>query len=265
MNEVSKFQYIYNWLPDPVIDLFIEVGELTRFTQRFFKELFRPPFEFNEFLYQSYLVGARSLGLIGLTGFILGLVMTLQSRPVLMEFGAEAWLPGMVSVSIITEIGPVITALICAGKIASQFGAVLGSMRVTEQIDAMEVSGVNPVNYLVVTRVLATTFMVPLLVLYADAIALAGSFIAVNINGNISSTLFVFNVFDVLHFSDLLPAVVKTIFFGFMIGIIGCYKGYFAGFGTEGVGKAANTAVVSASLAVFLIDLIAVQITHIIY
>jgi len=158
MNEVSKFQYIYNWLPDPVIDLFIEVGSLLVLHKGFSRSFFRPPFEFNEFLYQSYLVGARSLGLIGLTGFILGLVMTLQSRPVLMEFGAEAWLPGMVSVSIITEIGPVITALICAGKIASQFGAVLGSMRVTEQIDAMEVSGVNPVNYLVVTRVLATTF-----------------------------------------------------------------------------------------------------------
>lgn len=255
----------YKWLPDIVIDLFIEVGELTHFTQRFFKELFRPPFEFSEFLYQSYIVGARSLGLIGLTGFILGLVLTLQSRPVLVEFGAEAWLPGMVSISIVTEIGPVITALICAGKIASQFGAVLGSMRVTEQIDAMEVSGVKPMNYLVVSRVLATTFMIPLLVLYADAIAFLGSYVAVNIHGNISVTLFIFDMFDVLHFSDLIPAVIKTIFFGFLIGIIGCYKGYFAKYGTEGVGKAANTAVVSASLAVFLLDLIAVQITQLIY
>lgn len=255
----------FKWLPEVVSDFFTEIGELTHFAQRFFRELFSPPFEFTEFLYQSYIVGARSLGLIGLTGFILGLVLTLQSRPVLVEFGAEAWLPGMVSISIVTEIGPVITALICAGKIASQFGAVLGSMRVTEQIDAMEVSGVKPVNYLVVTRVLATTFMIPILVLYADAIAFLGSFVAVNIHGNISPTLFVFDVFDVLHFADFIPALVKTVFFGFAIGIIGCYKGYFAQHGTEGVGKAANTAVVSASFAVFIIDLIAVQITQLIY
>src|SRR5690606_18538246 len=108
-------------------------------------------------------IGYRSLSLVGITAFIMGLVLTIQSRPTLVEFGAESWLPAMVSVSIIREIGPVITALIFAGKIGSRIGAELGSMKVTEQIDAMEVSGTNPFKYLVTTRILSTTLMLPLL------------------------------------------------------------------------------------------------------
>ena len=116
---------------------FVEVGELGYFTGHYFRQALSPPFEFNELLRQCYLIGNRSLLLVGVTGFILGLVFTLQSRPTLMEFGAESWMPSMVSISIVREIGPVITALICAGRIGSGIGAELGSMRVTEQIDAM--------------------------------------------------------------------------------------------------------------------------------
>ena len=145
----------------------IEIGELSYFTARFFKELFNPPFEFKEFWRQCYNMGNRSLLLVSVTGFIIGLVFTLQSRPTLEEFGAVSWMPSMVSISIIREIGPIITALICAGRIGSGIGAELGSMKVTEQIDAMEVSGTNPFKYLVVTRVLAATLMLPILVLYA--------------------------------------------------------------------------------------------------
>lgn len=239
---------------------FKELGELSRFTSQFFIELFRPPYEHREFLRQAYKIGLNTLPLIGITAFIMGLVLTLQSKPVMEEFGAESWLPGMVSVSIVREIGPVITALICAGKIGSGIGAELGSMRVTEQIDAMEVSGTNPMNYLVVTRVLATTFMIPLLVFYADAISFYGSYVAVNMHDYISFPLFMNLAFDPLHFYDLMPATIKTFFFGFAIGIIGCYKGYNSENGTEGVGKAANSAVVISSLVIFIMDLIAVQL-----
>ncbi|MCB2194914.1 MAG: ABC transporter permease [Bacteroidetes bacterium] len=237
-----------------------ELGGLSRFTVQFFRELFRPPYEHKEFLKQAYSIGLNTLPLIGITAFIMGLVLTLQSKPVLEEFGAESWLPGMVSVSIVREIGPVITALICAGKVGSGIGAELGSMRVTEQIDAMEVSGTNPMNYLVVTRVLSTTFMIPILVFYADAVSFYGSYLAVNLHDFISLPLFMNLAFDPLHFYDLIPATIKTFFFGFAIGIIGCYKGYYSEKGTEGVGKAANSAVVISSLVIFIMDLIAVQL-----
>ena len=148
---------------------FLEVSSLTIFTLRFFKEVFKPPYEFNELMKQSFLIGYKSLPLVGITGFIIGLVLTIQSRPTLAKFGAESWLPAMVAVSIIREIGPVITAFIFAGKVGSGIGAELASMNVTEQIDAMQVSGTNPFKYLVVTRVLSATLMLPLLVVFADA------------------------------------------------------------------------------------------------
>ncbi|HJX70524.1 MAG TPA: ABC transporter permease, partial [Bacteroidales bacterium] len=162
------------------------------------------------------------------------------------------------------EIGPVITALIFTGRVASGYGAELSSMRVTEQIDAMEVSGINPVKYLVVTRVMAATLMVPVLVIYSDGIALVGSFIGINIQSSITFQLFLKNAFDSVHFYDIIPATIKTFFFGFAIGVISCYKGYYTGRGTAGVGFAANSAVVSSSLAVFVIDLIVVQLTELI-
>ncbi len=248
------------------IQLFlIEIGELSYFSFRFFKELFKPPFEFGEFLRQCFNLGNRSLFLVGTTGFIIGLVFTLQSRPTLEQFGAASWIPAMVSVSIIREIGPIITALICAGRIGSGIGAELGSMRVTEQIDAMEVSGTNPYKYLVVTRVLASTLMLPILVFFGDIIAIYGSYIIENIKGNVSLLLYFTQVFNHLEFSDVIPSTIKTFFFGFAIGMVGCYKGYNCKKGTAGVGLAANSAVVFSSMLLFVIDFIAVFISNIFY
>jgi phospholipid/cholesterol/gamma-HCH transport system permease protein len=237
-----------------------EAGSIARFTGRFFRELFNGRFEFAELLRQGFFIGYKSLGLVGLTAFIMGLVITIQSRPTLVEFGAEAWLPKMVSISLIREIVPVITALICAGKIGSGIGAELGSMKVTEQIDAMEVSGTNPFKYLVVTRVTAAVLTIPLLALLADAIALYGAYLGCNIHGTVSWRLFWNQVFETNKYSDVIPAAIKTFFFGFAVGIVGCYKGYYSKKGTEGVGRSANQAVVIASLLIFIIDLIAVQI-----
>ena len=203
---------------------FLEIGELSYFARRFYKELFSRPFEFKELLKQCYHMGNRSLLLVGITGFILGLVFTLQSRPTLMEFGAESWMPSMVSISIVREIGPVIIALICAGKISSGIGAELGSMRVTEQIDAMEVSGTNPFKYLVVTRIMATTLILPLLIIFGDAIALIGSALVENLKGEVSYLLYFNKVINALKFSDVIPATVKSFLFGFAIGLVGCYK-----------------------------------------
>ncbi|NND63317.1 MAG: ABC transporter permease [Flavobacteriaceae bacterium] len=244
---------------------FIEIGDMSYFSGRYLKEVFSPPFEFKELLRQCYNLGNRSLLLVGVTGFILGLVFTLQSRPTLMEFGAESWMPSMVSISIVREIGPVITALICAGRIGSGIGAELGSMRVTEQIDAMEVSGTNPFKYLVVTRITAATLMLPLLIIFGDAIAMVGSALVENLKGGVSFQLYFNKVFDALSFSDVVPATVKSFFFGYAIGLVGCYKGYHCKKGTVGVGEASNSAVVYSSMLLFVIDFIAVFVSDIFF
>ena len=240
---------------------FLELGEFFLFLFNTFKETFSRNFEFKEFLRQCFQIGNKTLPLISVTGLVIGLVLTIQSRPVLADFGAVSLLPGMVAVSIIREMGPVVTALICAGRIGSGMGAELGSMKVTEQIDAMEVSSTNPMRFLVVTRVLAATLMIPILVLYADALGILGSWAGANIKGEVPFVLFISQAFSAVGFDDLIPAVVKTFFFGAAIGLVGCYKGFTAGRGTESVGRAATSAVVLSSLFVIIIDLIAVQIT----
>lgn len=245
-----------------ILSVFFEkVATQALFVGRFFKETFKRPFEFNEILKQSYLIGYKSLPLVAITGFIMGLVLTIQSRPTLAEFGAQSWLPAMVAVSIVREIGPVITALIFAGKVGSGIGAELASMKVTEQIDAMEVAGNNPFKYIIVTRVIATSLMLPILTIFNDAIGMLGSFVGVNIDGNVSFHLYFVQAITELTFMDIFPAVLKTVFFGLSIGLIACYKGYNSNKGTEGVGQAANSSVVHASLMIFIIDVIVVRIT----
>ncbi len=261
MKEITQGASSGNFSNSIFKKFFLEVSMITIFTLRFFKEVWKPPYEFNELLRQSFLIGYKSFPLVGITGFIIGLVLTVQSRPTLMKFGAVSLLPAMVAVSIIREIGPAITALIFAGKVGSGIGAELASMKVTEQIDAMQVSWTNPFKYLVVTRVLSATLMLPLLVVLADAVGLFGAYVGVNLKGSVSFHLFFSQVFQSLEFKDVFPAFIKTFFFGFAIAIVGSYKGYNANKGTEGVGKAANSAVVFGSLMVFLIDVVAVQIT----
>jgi len=245
-------------------NFFGQVGLVSRFAGRFFYECFTPPFELKETLKQSYNVGVLSIPLVGITAFIMGLVVTLQSRPTLVQFGAGSWLPAMAAVGLVREIAPVVTALMSAGKVGSNIGAELSSMKVTEQIDAMEVSGTNPFKFIVVTRIVATTLMIPVLAVYADGCSLVGSYLAANIKGFISFNLFFSQVYRKLIFLDIFPSLIKTFFFGFTIGLISCYQGYNSKKGTEGVGKSANASVVISSLLIFVIDLLAVQITNII-
>jgi len=240
-----------------------EAGEITRFTGQFLLMGKQSRYEIKEFLVQCHTIGYLSFGLVGLTGFIMGLVLTMQLQPPLARYGVASELPGMVGIAIIREIGPVLTALVFAGKIGSSIGAELGSMKVSEQIDAMEVSGTNPFKYLVATRVIAATCMLPILTILSDGICLLGSFVGINIGFMTSFSLFYHKVFENLSFSDVLPAIVKTFFFGFAVSIIGCYKGFSSTKGTRGVGNSANSSVVVASVAIFVIDLIAVQLTNV--
>jgi len=240
-------------------------GDQVIFLKGFFRNMFRGGFEWSEFVRQCYEIGYKSFMLVGTTAFIMGLVLALQLRPTLLNFGALSMLPKSLAVSIVREIGPIITAIICAGKIGSGIGAELGSMKVTEQIDAMEVSGANPVQYLVVTRILATTCMLPILTLLGDVLSLIGGFFAINITSNVSALLYFNKCIASLDFTDFLPAFVKSIIFGFIIGFVGCYKGYNSNRGTESVGLAANSAVVTASLWIFIVDAIVVQVSSLLF
>lgn len=242
--------------------LLIRIADIYRFTAKVIRDFFVPPYEFREILKQCFMVGNRSLFLITFTGFIAGVVFTRQSRPSLASFGAESWLPSLVSQAVIRSLGPLITGLICAGKLGSNIGAELGSMQVTEQIDAMEVSGTRPFSYLVVSRITATTFMLPILVVYADVVALLGSFLTVNIFNKSSFALYFHEVTANVTYVDIFSSLIKSSIFGFAIGLVGCYAGYHSGNGTTGVGKAANSAVVISMIMIFIIDLLSLQIIN---
>jgi phospholipid/cholesterol/gamma-HCH transport system permease protein len=241
---------------------FISVSKAYRFTARFFKEAFKRPFHLREIINQSFEIGIKALPLITVTGFVVGVVFTKQSRPSLEEFGATSWLPSLMGIAIVRALGALVTALICAGKVGSGIGAELGSMNVTEQVDAMEVSAINPFKYLVVTRVAATTITIPVLALYCSFLGLLGSFTNVHAQEAISFATFFENAFSSIKFLDIFSSLFKSIVYGFTIGIVGCYMGYNATQGTRGVGKAANRAVVLSIFLIFIEEIVIVQLTN---
>ncbi|KPM48294.1 MlaE family ABC transporter permease [Jiulongibacter sediminis] len=232
------------------------------FVITFFSELSLKNIIWTELFNQCYQIGLRSLPLITLTGFVTGLVFTQQSRPSLQEFGATSWLPSLVAIAMVRALAPLVTSIIAAGRVGSNIGAELGSMKVTEQIAAMEVSSVNPFNFLVVNRVLAATITIPILSFYTAAVGLTGSFINIYLNEQTNFNAYIINAFDSINFLDLGSALVKAILFGFTIGMVGCYSGYNAEKGTLGVGKAANAGVVKSIFIIFLIEIFVVQVTN---
>jgi phospholipid/cholesterol/gamma-HCH transport system permease protein len=240
----------------------ISINRASRFVVEYLKQAFVPPFHFSEIIRQCYEIGIKSLSLITLTGFITGVVFTKQSRPSLEDFGATSWLPSLMGIAIIRALGPLVTALICAGKVGSGIGAELGSMKVTEQIDAMEVSAINPFKFLVVTRVTASTISIPILAFYCIAVGLLGSYLNVHLEEATSFQTFIRNAFSSIRFIDLSTSVIKSVAYGFTIGIVGCYKGFQASKGTSGVGKAANQAVIISMFLIFLEEMIIVQIAN---
>lgn len=227
---------------------------------RFFRELVSPPYEFKEIMRQCYEIGWKSFPLISLTGFIVGFVFTKQSRPSLEEFGATSWLPALISIAIVRALAPLVTALIASGKVGSQIGAELSSMNVTEQIDAMEVSGTNPFKFLIVSRVIATTIMIPILCFYVSGIGLMGGYLSIISHDDLSMLSFFTQVFNAIEYIDLAAMVIRAIVFGFTIGFASCYIGYNSSKGTEGVGRAANSAVVASMFLVFIEEILIVQL-----
>jgi phospholipid/cholesterol/gamma-HCH transport system permease protein len=248
------------YLSKRIDNFFISTAKTFRFILNYFAELFRPPYELQEILRQCYKIGVDSLPLISLTGFIIGVVFTKQSRPSLSDFGATSWLPSLIGIAVFRALAPLVTALICAGKVGSSIGAELGAMKVTEQIEAMDVSASKPYKYLVFTRVSACVMMMPLLMLYTSFVALMGSYINISSNEHTSLAIFIANAFDKINFLDFKGSIIKAIVFGFTIGMVACYKGFNTTRGTEGVGKAANAAVVTSMYLIFIEELMIVQI-----
>ena len=240
---------------------FILLGGLGEFSMRFVKTFSRPPYEFREIIRQLFAIGFRSLPLITVVGVVIGAVLTMQSRPTMAKFGAEAYIPAMVAISAMRELSPVLLSIILGGRVGAGIAAELGSMRATEQIDAMEVAALDPYKYLVFTRVMACMIALPILCIYADLLALFGSWLVEKLDAGMSLSLFINSVTDSVEFSDYLPGVAKTIFFGFTIGIVGCYEGYNSTGGTEGVGKSATDAAVTSSLLIILLDVLFVKVT----
>jgi phospholipid/cholesterol/gamma-HCH transport system permease protein len=241
-------------------EFFIKMAAIARFVGNYFAQLVKPPYEFSEIVRQSYKIGCDSLPLISLTGFIIGIVFTKQSRPSLSDFGATSWLPSLIGIAVIKALAPLVTALICAGKVGSSIGAELGAMKVTEQIEAMDVSASKPYRYLVFTRVTACVFMVPLLMLFTSLVSLVGSYINISVNEHISIATFIANAFDKINFLDFEASLIKSLVFGFTIGMVACYNGFNTTRGTEGVGKAANAAVVTSMYLIFIEELVIVQV-----
>ena len=249
-----------SWPKHFFVSVFEWFGELSLFYMRLLRAAVVPPYEFQELLRQCDEIGSKSLPLIALAGAATGVVMSLQMRDSLVRFGAKSFLPAVIVFSLIKESGPIITGLMVSGRVAAGIGAQLGSMRVTEQIDAMEASAIDPFKFLVATRVLACILMLPLLTLAADFCGIIMGWVANTLSEPISLRLFLENGFKNMLFSDFIPPTFKTMVFGFIIGIVACFQGMRTQGGTEGVGRSATSSVVLASLFVVLADVVLVRL-----
>jgi phospholipid/cholesterol/gamma-HCH transport system permease protein len=235
-------------------------GDLGLFCWRVAKAIFSLPFEGAEFLRQLDAIGARSLPLACLAGAATGVVLSLQTGDSLTRFGAKSLLPTVIVYSLLKETGPIIASLIVCGRVGAGIGAELGSMRVTDQIDAMEASAVDPYKYLVATRVLACIVAMPLLTVATDFVGVLMGWVASSLADPMPLTRFLSIGFKGATFSDILPPTFKTAIFGLIIGAVACFQGMRTRGGTEGVGRSATSSVVLASLFIMLADVVLVRL-----
>jgi phospholipid/cholesterol/gamma-HCH transport system permease protein len=240
-------------------------GEMGIFCARLFRATVTAPYEGRELLRQMDEIGAKSLPLVVLSGAAVGAVLSLQTRDTLMFFGAKSELPSLIILSVIRESGPIITALVVSGRVGAGIGAELGAMKVTDQIDAIDASAVNPYKLLATTRILACMLMLPLLTIVADFCAIVTGWLTNRLVEPMSFRYYVINGFEWVAFDDLLPAMFKAMVFGLLIGLVGCFQGMRTTGGTEGVGRSATSAVVISSLFVILADVILVKLIIVIF
>ena len=243
-----------------IITVFGGVGEVSFFGLRAIREAFRPPYEFKEVARQVFEIGWRSLPLIATSGLSIGVVLSMHTRASLERFGAEAMIPAGLAIALIRETGPLVTALLVAGRVGAGIGAELGAMKVTEQIDALEAVAVDSFKYLAVTRILACVIAMPLLTTITDFCGIVGGFIAETAISGMSWTLYFDRAFSLVEFRDFVPATLKTSVFGMIIGTIACYLGFTTTQGTEGVGQTATRSVVLSSIVIIIANVVLVRL-----
>jgi phospholipid/cholesterol/gamma-HCH transport system permease protein len=230
------------------------LGGITNLAVQGFYWTFLPPYKRKRIFEQAQKAGLDSLPIISLISFFLGVILAFQISYLMRRLGSEMYIATIVALSIVRELGPVITALIIAGRVGAAITAEIGSMQVTEQIDALETLATNPVKYLVVPRLIALTLMLPILTLYADIIGILGGWVICVFKLGISSRLYLNITFDALLFKDLFTGLVKTIFFGMIIAFVSCYEGFNVEGGAEGVGRATTKSVVTSFILIIACD-----------
>ncbi len=240
-------------------NIFEFVGNVSRFGLRGFVDLFRRPFEGGQIGRQLAEVGAKSLPLVIASGFALGAVLTLHTRSTLVTFGAASLIPTIQALAFFVEIGPLVVALLVAGRVGSGIGAVLANMRATEQIDGIESLSIDSFKFLVVPRIVACVLALPLLTLFMDFSGLLGGFLAERAASGISFHLFLTRAFSAFEWSNFVPPTFKTAVFGLIIGTVSSYFGYTTNRGAQGVGQAATNSVVVSSLLILVTDVILIK------
>lgn len=238
----------------PLLGLFSITGRLALFAAAALSHCVRPPFYFRNILQQFYTIGYNSLPVVGLTAVFTGAVLALQSYTGFSRFAAGSAIPAVVVVSLTRELGPVLASVMVAGRVGAAIAAELGTMRVTEQIDALDTLSTNPMKYLVVPRVLAGLFMMPLLILVADVIGVMGGFVVSSLILHMNESAYLINTINNLHMKDIVSGVVKAAVFGTIITLLGCFNGYHSRGGAQGVGSATTQAVVYASVLILFFD-----------
>jgi len=261
----DRFTNPYVIVKNSLIAFFEWIGDLGIFCGRLGRAALVPPHEGQELLRQLEAVGPKSFMLVALAGAATGAVLSLQTRDSLTRLGAASLLPSVIVFSLIKETGPIITGLIVSGRVGAGIGAELGSMKVTEQIDAMEASAIDPYKFLAWTRVLACVLMLPLLTVAADFFGILGGWATNTIMEPISLRLFIQNGFKTVTFSDFFPPTFKTMIFGFIIGLVASFQGMRTQGGTEGVGRSATSSVVLCSLFIILADVVLVRLIQVIF
>jgi len=241
-------------LPGPLERFFTDMGRLTQMGWRVLAWTPRPPYDLRELLRQMVKVGVDSMPVVLLTTLFTGMVMALQTFTTLQRFNAESFVGSGVALSMVRELSAVLSGLIVAGRAGSAMGAELGTMRVTEQIDALEVMATDPIHYLVVPRVWATTITLPLLVALGNGVGIFGGYLVAVVIMGANPVTYVDRTFQYLDLNDLFSGLIKAAVFGFLLALIGCQKGFYTTGGAEGVGRATTAAVVTASMAILISD-----------
>ena len=230
------------------------VGELSILFGKTVYHIFTPPFKADRILSQAKRIGPGSFLIASLVAFFIGMIMALQMAYLMLEMSAEIYIPSIVAVSLTRELVPVLTALIVAGRIGAGITAEIGSMTVTEQVDALRAFAVNPVKYLVVPRFLGLVIMLPLLTVFADLVGILGGYVICVYKLFISPTLYFTMVIEALTVKDIMTGLIKTIFFGMVIALVGCHQGLNVESGAEGVGRSTTTAVVISFILIIISD-----------